>query len=515
MTKITITFLSLLTLTTLLSTRVQLVGAHSNEDGVIIHMYNDRYEPQDATIQQGEKVVFENAGEGDHWPASNIHPTHRLYPGSDIDKCGTKEEDALFDACKGIKPGETYELVFEKAGDWRYHDHLFPNLKGTITVEKVEGSALEEPQVERSHLFARIVTHIRALLARIFPSLAPIDTSREFYEYETNADKDIPENSQEIFTDKQALYSYVKKYGPGKATLHLHELSDTFGSCHNNAHDVGRYAYSITGGEAFQKCSAECHSGCYHGATEAYFRDKGVENLISDLKLLCGDALNPFFNHQCIHGIGHGLMAYEDYDIHQALKDCDLLPEGQESCYSGVFMENIVGGLTPAEGHFTEYLNDDPHFPCNVVEEKYIGACYFYQSSHMIQLFNGDFAKLAKACGDVEQQYQRLCFESMGRDVGGVNRNYPEGSIEDCQSITDDTNRISCLTGAVQDSFWDPSGQDTALRFCKLLVNEAEKSACYNTIFGRSVDVLTPNEMDQFCSKVEQGFHQSCLAHAN
>ena len=73
-------------------------------------------------------------------------------------------------------------------------------------------------------------------------------------------------------------------------------------------------------------------------------------------------------------------MAWSDYEIYESLEACDLIEQEfhRKSCYSGVFMENIVGGiargLLKAEDgayHYTDYLNDDPHYPCNAVDEVY------------------------------------------------------------------------------------------------------------------------------------------------
>lgn len=338
-------------------------------------------------------------------------------------------------------------------------------------------------------------------------------------------DRNIQENSTQVWTDKNALFSYVKKFGPKKTTLHLHDLgyNQRFGDCHTNAHEAGRFSYEVYGDESFKLCSSECHSGCYHGATEAYFRDKGTANLEKNLQTLCSSELNAFFSHQCIHGIGHGLMAWSNYEIVDALKSCDLLPKRQDSCWTGVFMENIVGGLAKtdieksgdpdAAAHFTKYLSNDPQYPCNdpSVEEKYKSSCYFLQTSRMVQLFATDFSKVAKACSEAPKTYERTCFESMGRDVGGVFRGNAEGGIGACSNAPKGEMRIGCLIGAAQDAFWDPSGQDNALNFCKLLKDKAEKDACYTIIFDRAPEIIaTKSELENFCSKVETQYQNSC-----
>ena len=497
--------------------------AHQNEGGaVVVHMSEKGFDPQSATVPIGQTVVFENTGTTGMWPASNIHPTHRGYPGSDIEKCAGSDQKEIFDACKDIKPGETYSFIFTTVGEWRYHDHSNPELKGSIAVttaststtvkisfwKKIKSFVGKFLGIARWQIKEKeFVTGTKIIKESEKERSADKKEATEKYVY----DSSIVESSSLIFTDDGALFSYIKKFGPLKATKRLYELEPTLGDCHNQAHDAGRIAYELNGARAFQFCSAECHSGCYHGATEAYFAEHGTGDLIRDLNTICNSELNPFFSHQCIHGIGHGLMAWSDYELLESLKNCDLLPKNQDSCHSGVYMENIVGGLAAEQGHFTKYLNNDPHFPCTIVPEKYKDACYFYQSSRMIQLFMGDFKKVADACNEIEKKYQTSCFQSMGRDVGGYNRGNAAGVITSCQGAEKGSPRTNCLMGAVQDALWDPGGKNVALQFCKLLTDKDEKNACYETIIPRGAQVFPEKkEFEQFCSEVETDFQKLC-----
>lgn len=86
-------------------------------------------------INQNDRIVFVNEDNDKHWPASDVHPTHRVYPGSDISKCQTPQSSKIFDSCHGLIFGERFEFVFNEKGSWNYHDHLNPSLKGTINVK--------------------------------------------------------------------------------------------------------------------------------------------------------------------------------------------------------------------------------------------------------------------------------------------------------------------------------------------------------------------------------------------
>lgn len=86
-----------------------------------VSMQNNSYAPLLLTIKQDETVLFINNASVNRWPASNIHPTHGIYP--------------EFDPQKPISPGESWSFTFNKKGVWRFHDHLAPEVHGAITVK--------------------------------------------------------------------------------------------------------------------------------------------------------------------------------------------------------------------------------------------------------------------------------------------------------------------------------------------------------------------------------------------
>lgn len=100
----------------------------------VIEVTSDGFNPRVLEIEKGEEVTFINVHSRKSWPASSVHPTHRVYPGSDINKCGTSEQETIFDACGGLDRGEEYKFTFNEAGEWRYHDHLNSAYTGKIIV---------------------------------------------------------------------------------------------------------------------------------------------------------------------------------------------------------------------------------------------------------------------------------------------------------------------------------------------------------------------------------------------
>ena len=94
------------------------------------------FEPSNFTVDVGATVTFKNISlDKVMWPATALHPTHTIYPGSSIGKCGTDEAGSIFDACSSVDPGDSYSFTFDEVGEWKYHNHLKPSTNGSITVK--------------------------------------------------------------------------------------------------------------------------------------------------------------------------------------------------------------------------------------------------------------------------------------------------------------------------------------------------------------------------------------------
>ena len=91
------------------------------------------YTPREITIKVGDTVNFVNTDGSAVWTATDVHPTHTLYPGSDIKKCFDKSGEVPFDQCKRETSG-TYSYTFMEVGSWSYHNHVMAGHGGKIIV---------------------------------------------------------------------------------------------------------------------------------------------------------------------------------------------------------------------------------------------------------------------------------------------------------------------------------------------------------------------------------------------
>jgi plastocyanin len=93
------------------------------------------FSPNSFTVQTGDMVTFINESSASFWPASAIHPTHKVYSGTSLSEhCPGVAADS-FDACGGIPAGESWSFTFLKPGIWKYHDHLNASRTGMVVVE--------------------------------------------------------------------------------------------------------------------------------------------------------------------------------------------------------------------------------------------------------------------------------------------------------------------------------------------------------------------------------------------
>jgi hypothetical protein len=279
---------------------------------------------------------------------------------------------------------------------------------------------------------------------------------------------------------------------------------------HFLAHEIGRETYLLAGdaGTAFSSCREIFESGCFHGVLESYLRSKpSIQQ--DDIAALCTSAIDTtssqFVKFQCVHGLGHGLTMYFDHELFTALGYCDYLPTDwdKHSCYGGVFMENIVYPDT-------KYLKaEDPHYPCNAVEERYKASCYVMQSSAVLKFNDFDIAGAFRVCETAPEAYVSICYQSVGRDITGVTNRDPVKSLQMC-GLGSPALRPQCYF-AVAKQFIDVAGTtEAAFGFCRLVPADG-KAACYQGIGEMVASLFADLSLrSQECAKAEAGYADSC-----
>jgi hypothetical protein len=322
---------------------------------------------------------------------------------------------------------------------------------------------------------------------------------------------------------------------------------------HGIAHGLGIAAYRSreTVSELFASCPNSQIGGCYHGVIQGYFLEvggQGGELTSADLDALCAPhRARQTLYFQCAHGIGHGVMALRQNQLPRALADCDLItePHARDSCYGGVFMENVVAEAHPhntAQAHATlnsggdaghaghgaqaaggEHAHHepaerwkpldatDPRYPCSVVGERYQRQCWLFQTSAILATNQGSLQGAARACSLAPQEMIPVCFRSLGRDITAFASRLPERTASLCAAHASDANQLECIRGAAESLVNVNEEPADGFAFCRVVEGEAQKAACYRTV-GNTLPALVA-ELERravICAQSEPEFVARC-----
>lgn len=329
------------------------------------------------------------------------------------------------------------------------------------------------------------------------------------------------------------LVAFLDAKGSVEAFDLLEELmlanSNANKTSHELAHVLGKHAYHAYGLDielTITECSYDVFQGCLHGALQAYFSDlasQGKRITSSSLEKACASSTTRFEIYACLHGVGHGVMMYTNYALHDSLDLCAVLDTqyARSSCWGGVFMENVVaykdslkpGHVPHAHGNGeppTYWVDKDvPAFPCNVVKDKYAGDCWRMQTSLILHFNGGDFQAAALACDGAGEE--RLnCYSSLGRDAAPFGNREPARMLAYCTYGEADA-RMVCVESFVSGSILQENTPDAAFQLCPALPEEYQ-DACYGQAGRHAGNMFSSDDAAAFCARVPEAYRPSCDA---
>jgi cytochrome c553 len=302
------------------------------------------------------------------------------------------------------------------------------------------------------------------------------------------------------FTCYEQAFGNVTYYkGPKKSLALLQANMGTNSAvatnCHRIAHKMGGAAFArFKGrvGRAFAAGTAVCWSGYYHGVVEHGFAGAAKKDLAKKARAMCSEPFlrrDLFLSYQCVHGLGHGLMLYTNYDLPLSLKTCDQLssPWDQSACTGGVFMENFTSFYKVK----SKWLkSSDLLYPCDAVKDRYKYFCYYMVTSRALSLRNYDFKAIAKICRAAEWEWVSACFESFGRDASGYSGTDARLTLKLCRLAGD--HQSDCVYAVARDIINNDAGRvSRAARFCNLTPH-AVRARCFTGV-GTVLGTLNPS----------------------
>lgn len=442
------------------------VSAHEGSPDIVVYMTDSGFAPESIEVALGTHVIFKNKSNRTFWPASNLHPTHSIYPHSGIEKCGTAEAERIFDACREVASGESYGFVFDEVGTWQYHDHVSGTMNGTVTVRGASGDPESSTQVTRMS-FVSFISDLSARLHGLFLTLCSSCKTKVIERFEI-----LP-----VLRDDAALRYWMRVLGPNlmmDALVKNATIVDFKGEmrqeCHVAAHILGKVAFQVYGPELLNEpIDYRCQNGFFHGAISLYLAELSGDDFTEALDKFCRKSSSVSERAQCDHALGHGLAVYYNYDLPQALDECDRLGTDNsiKRCYHGVFMENIFTIFNASiRLHTSVWVHPErkDNFPCDIEiissDEDRTALCYNMQPfswARPITETKFDTVAAARGCHALSGEVQRMCYQGIGFAMSIYPSIQGDARIVGaCEAMGDTRLQEECIAGALmtRDVHW-------------------------------------------------------------
>ena len=327
--------------------------------------------------------------------------------------------------------------------------------------------------------------------------------------------------SQRVDCYREAFTGIVRAQGVAAAIATLQSVAQVDRVAnqegHVFAHGIGIEGYLSLRNvpAAFGPCPVEFASGCGHGVIQAYLENQSTMDSLT-INTLCAPYHRPneprWQLFQCVHGMGHGLNMMFGGDLPRALATCDLLGEGWDrtSCYGGAFMENIMGEIAPhhpatelasshehdhmAMGHapFKRLDRDQPLYPCSIMAQKYLQACYEIQTAAILHFRKGSIGKTAAVCDTAPEDMRSVCYLSLGRDITSKAGRNPDRTRRYCDQGAEQY-RKWCYYGAVKALIDWGARAEPGIEFCGVLGTAPGSLLCYRAV-GEQIRALVGPE---------------------
>jgi len=430
------------------------------------------FEPSNVTIIKGDTVTFITTTGKEFWPASDLHPTHGIYP--------------EFDPFKPVKPGASWSFKFNKIGTWKYHDHLFSSRRGVINVIK-DGRVSDEDCNDENNS--------ACWAAMISAALEKSGLDKAF----------------EVLSD---LYSNQ----PGFAE-----------ACHDQVHVLGEAAYKKFSKNEELKLTSKtqyCGYGFYHGFMEALLQDKGDVQKARDFCAHAGRQLiseTSDAEGACYHGIGHGAVdggdprAWGDPRamIQPGIKLCESVSTGHflYRCVTGVF--NSIEILSTDPKYKISVIAQDPFWLCPGQPKDYKEACYTNMLPALLRLTDGNLSKSAsiieKIKDDSDYSIRSWVISGLFHEFVNMNLSKPDYNMKEgvklCRSLNPKSH-LPCVEGLAGGhmKYGEPAQEYVrGLAFCGadyLTLNE--KDTCYQHILSRLKIWYSANKIKEICNNTRE-----------
>lgn len=405
--------------------------------------------PQKTTVHLGDTVVFKTTRKEMFWSASDLHPTHGLYP--------------EFDPEEPIDPKKTWSFTFTKIGKWPYHDHLFPYYRGEIeVVEKKAKTDSKNKECKSGDL-------------------------RCYQNFITSA---LQNNGID------AAFNVIMKF---------YQTDPVFAAeCHGAVHELGKEAYRefIKHDKLLLSPKASfCAYGFYHGFMDELLLTNGDVTRAQEFCDRAGRELQRVTldaGGACYHGIGHGVtdkhipsvMGSFNAIIEPNLKICEKIaktPANLYRCATGVF--NAAEILTSTKKYGLRINESDPFEVCRSQKRSYQDDCYPQFVPPLLRIVRNDFYKASSYVESIiDNELADTTMVALVNEIArvkGAKVNIIKDYISLCWTVQSRLH-VPCITALSEGlmKYGPPENEyKEALVFCRLPeLLEEERVSCYQRI---------------------------------
>ncbi len=323
---------------------------------------------------------------------------------------------------KVTESGVVYDDILAKNGQFRVlwikeintipYSSLKKNLKGKVRTNI--GDFKADELVKKLRKNAEIISYSDDMKSQKSPRIS----KNRFLELTRNCEN-LP-NSYAKTTCYKPFFQSVVFTNSGSYALSLSkelELDGVIKDCHLFAHHIGaslleKHNFDVK--KAFNSCSKECIQGCYHGVLEDYISTsnwnpeevstRGLElcKSITDDKLLL---------RQCVHGLGHGLIARKFTALINAVDICKNIesPNHQHACLGGVYMEYMDVFLPLSENELIQLVPKVCDETDSLNNFELSSKCYHAVGQGFMFYSGNDVKKSRELCKNVKKEFIEEC----------------------------------------------------------------------------------------------------------
>ena len=187
--------------------------------------------------------------------------------------------------------------------------------------------------------------------------------------------------------------------------------------CHLFAHHIGaslleKHNFDVK--KAFNSCTRECIQGCYHGVLEDYISTsnwKPEEVSTRGLELCKSITDDKLLLRQCVHGLGHGLIARNFTPLMNAISICREIidPNHQHACLGGVYMEYMDVFLPLSEAELVKLVPVVCNETDSLNDIELSSKCYHAVGQGFMFYSGNDLHKSKELCKYVKEEFIEEC----------------------------------------------------------------------------------------------------------